>query len=152
MSQEQVKGLEWRIIEALLRIPQALTLLTQGRLENLFESPETRLLYDHIHRLAAEKGEVNPSLLISHLEEQDLKNQISALAIREFVSRGDEEAFMEDLLKKIRWKELQEEEQALSRRIRTQEKTGMTGELKSLLAQKQVLMDKRKALLMTTKG
>jgi hypothetical protein len=144
--------LDWRVIEALLRIPQALLLLKQGKLEKIFESPETRLLYHHIQILAAEKGEVNPSLLVNVLDEQSIKNQVAALAIREFIHKRDEEAFLEDLLRKIRWKELQEEEQALSERIRSQEKTGMTEELKTLLAQKQVLMDKRKELLLPMKG
>jgi DNA primase len=152
LSEEQVKGLDWRVIEALLRIPQALLLLKQGKLEKIFESPETRLLYHHIQILAAEKGEVNPSLLVNVLDEQSIKNQVAALAIREFIHKSDEEAFLEDLLRKIRWKELQEEEQALSERIRSQEKTGITEELKTLLAQKQVLMDKRKELLLATKG
>ena len=152
LSGVQVKGLEWRIIEALLRIPEALPILRNRDLEKILESTEARTIYKMMLAMAEAKGNVNPSLLVNGLEDQSLKNLVAALAIQEFITQKDEKVFLSDLLKKIQMRTLQDREKALSQEISAKEKLGLTEELKSLLALKQDLLQRRKELLISSKG
>jgi DNA primase len=147
LKEERILGLEWYVIEALLRIPQAGSLLLKEDQEDLFESPEARFVYQKIKETYEQKGEINPSLLLNHLDDQAIKNQVAVLAIRDFVEQKDEKIFLSDLMKKIRLKRLQQQEQALYREIRLKEKSGTTEELRSLLTLKKNLLQRRKEIL-----
>jgi DNA primase len=152
LKDEQVPGLEWHMIEAIMRIPRAASLLLHEDRGDFFESPEARMIYETIQETFQQQGEVNPSLLLNHLEDQGLKNRVSALAIRAFVDLKDEEAFLFDLIKRIHLRQLQQQEKALYREIRSKEKFGITEELKSLLVMKKELIQRRKEILISSKG
>jgi len=149
---EQVPGLEWHMIEAIMRIPQAAHLLLNEDREDCFESPEARAIYETIKETYQQQGEVNPGLLLNQLEDQDLKNRVTALAIQAFVDQKDEEAFLSDLIKRIHLRQLQHQEEALYREIRSKEKAGITEELRSLLVLKKDLLQRRKEILVSSKG
>jgi DNA primase len=147
-----VPGLEWHIIEALLKIPQAAPLLLEKDLTELLESGAAKALYRKIAALYAQHGAVDPSLLLNEIEEQDLKNQIAFLTFRGLPEDKDETPFLSDLMKRIRLKELQHQEKALYREIRSKEKSGVTEDLRSLLALKKDLLQRRKEILLSSKG
>ena len=90
--------------------------------------------------------------MLDHLEDQVLKNRVSALAIQAFVDQKDEETFLSDLLKRIHLKQLQQQEKALYREIRSKEQSGITEELRSLLVMKKDLLQRRKEILISSKG
>ncbi len=140
------------MIEAIMRIPQAASILLNEDRGDFFESPEARTIYETIQETFQQQGEVNPSLLLNHLDDQALKNRVSALAIRAFVDQKDEEAFLFDLIKRIHLRQLQQQEKALYREIRSKEKSGITEELKSLLVMKKDLLQRRKEILVSSKG
>ena len=152
LKEEQVPGLEWSIIEAIMRIPRAASILLNEDRVDFFESPEARTIYETIQETFKQQGEVNPGLLLNHLEDQGLKNRVSALAIRAFVDQKDEETFLFDLIKRIHLRQLQYQEKALYREIRSKEKSGITEELKSLLGMKKDLLQRRKEILISSKG
>ena len=147
IKEEKIPGLEWHVIEALLRIPRAAHLLLEEDRADLFESAEARAIYDRILEIYRQTGEINTGLLLTRLEEQTLKNQVSSLTIREFIEQKDQEVYLSDLIKRIRLKDLQQQEEALYQKIRSQEKSGVTEELKSLLALKKDLLRRRKEIL-----
>ncbi|MBA4392932.1 MAG: DNA primase [Desulfobacca sp.] len=151
IKEDQVSGLEWHVIEALLRIPQAAPLLLEGDGEDFFESPEARSIYQIIKETHQQLGEVNISLLLNRLEDQDLKNRVSALAIRAFVDQKDEKIFLSDLTRRMHMRALQQREKALYKEIRSKEKSGMGEDLKSLLALKKDLLQRRKEILTSSK-
>ena len=152
LKEEQVPGLEWHMIEAIMRIPQAASILLNEDRGDFFESPEARTIYETIQTTFQQQGEVNPSLLLNYLDDQALKNRVSSLAIRAFVDQKDEEAFLFDLIKRIHLRQLQQQEKALYREIRLKEKSGITEELKSLLVLKKDLLQRRKEILVSSKG
>ncbi len=152
LKEEQVPGLEWHMIEAIMRIPQAASILLNEDRGDFFESPEARTIYETIQKTFQQQGEVNPSLLLNYLDDQALKNRVSSLAIRAFVDQKDEEAFLFDLIKRIHLRQLQQQEKALYREIRLKEKSGITEELKSLLVLKKDLLQRRKEILVSSKG
>jgi len=152
LKDEQISGLEWHVIEAILRIPQAASLLLNEDRADLFESPEAKLIYETIKETYQQQGEVNPSFLLNQLEDQALKNRVSALAIRASIDQKDEEAFLSDLIKRVHLKRLQQQEKALYREIRSKEKAGITEELRSLLVMKKDLLQRRKEILISSKG
>ncbi len=135
-----------------MRIPRAASVLLQEDRRDLFESAEARIIYETIQETFQHQGEVNPSFLLNRLEDQDLKNRVSALAIRVFVDQEDEEAFLFDLIKRIHLKQLQQQEKALYQEIRSKEKSGTAEELKSLLIMKKELLQRRKEILISSKG
>lgn len=152
LKEGQIPGLEWHVIEALLRIPQApLLLLNQDRTD-LFETPEARAIYKMIAELYQQNGKIDSSLLLNKFDDQTLKNKISVLSLREFVESKDEDPFLADLMKRIQLRELQNQEKALYREIRSKEKLGITEELRSLLALKKDLLQRRKEILISSKG
>ena len=140
------------MIEAIMRIPQAAHLLLNEDRGDCFESPEARAIYETIKETYQQQGEVNPSLLLNQLEDQVLKNRVTALAIQSFVDQKDEEIFLSDLIKRIHLKQLQQQEKALYREIRSKEKAGITEELRSLLVLKKDLLQRRKEILVSSKG
>jgi len=152
LKEGQIPGLEWHVIEALLRIPQAPLLLLNKDRTDLFETPEARSIYKTMAELYRQNGKVDPSLLLNKLEDQTLRNQISVLAFRGFIESKDEEPFLSDLMKRIQLRELQKQEKALYREIRSKEKLGITEELRSLLALKKDLLQRRKEILISSKG
>ena len=152
LKEEQVPGLEWHMIEAILRIPRAASLFLNEDREDFFESPEARAVYEAMQKTYQQQGEVNPGLLLNHLDDQVLKNRVSALAIRVFVNQKDEETFLSDLVKRIQLRQLQQQEKALYREIRSKEKSGITEELRSLLVMKKDLLQRRKEILIASKG
>jgi len=152
LKEDQVSGLEWHMIEAIMRIPRAASVILQEDRSDLFESKEARIIYEIILETFQHQGQVNPSLLLNQLEDQDLKNRISALAIRDFVDQKDEEAFLFDLIKRVHLKQIQQQEKALYQEIRSKEKSGITEELKSLLIMKKELLQRRKEILISSKG
>ncbi len=152
LPEDRVPGLEWHVIEALLRIPQAAPLLLNRDRTELFESPEARSIYEAIREIYRQKGEVNPSLLLNRIDDQGLKNQVSVLTLREPVDEEDEKTFLFDLIKRIHLKELKQQEKALYREIRSKEQSGITEELKTLLTMKKDLLQKRKEILISSKG
>jgi DNA primase, catalytic core len=152
LNEGKVPGLEWHMIEALMRIPKAASLLLNEDWRDIFESQEARVIYESIQKIYQQQGEVNPSLLLDHLEDQVLKNRVSALAIQAFVDQKDEETFLSDLLKRIHLKQLQQQEKALYREIRSKEQSGITEELRSLLVMKKDLLQRRKEILISSKG
>jgi len=152
LKDEQVPGLEWAMIEATMRIPRAATILLNEDQADFFQSPEARTIYETMKQTFREQGEVNPGLLLDRLEDQSLKNRVSALAIRTFVDQKDEETFLSDLIKRIHLRQLQHQEKALFREIRTKEKFGITEELKTLLGMKKELLRRRKEILISSKG
>ncbi|MFH0787969.1 MAG: DNA primase [Pseudomonadota bacterium] len=151
IKEGQVPGLEWHIIEALLRIPQAAPLLLKEDGGDLFESQEARSIYQTIKETYEQLGEVNLALLLNRLEDQVLKNRVSALAIGAFVDQKDEKIFLSDLSKRINMRELQQREKALYKEIRSKEKSGINEELRSLLALKKDLLQRRKEILISSK-
>ncbi|MEW6185551.1 MAG: DNA primase [Thermodesulfobacteriota bacterium] len=152
MKEEKVSGLEWHILEAILRIPQAASLILAEEEGEGFESQEARTIYKTIKETYNRQGEVNAGLLLDRLEDQDLKNRVSALAIGGYLEEKDQEAFLSDLIKRIHLRRLQQQEQALYREIRSQENLGATAELKNLLMIKKDLLQKRKEILVSPKG
>ncbi|MBI4766635.1 MAG: DNA primase [Deltaproteobacteria bacterium] len=152
IKEEPVPGLEWHMIEAIMRIPRAATILLNEDRGDFFESPEARIIYEAIQETFQQQGEVNPGLLLNQLEDQGLKNRVSALAIKGFVDLKDEEAFLFDLIKRIHLRQLQQQEKALYQEIRSKEKLGITEELKSLLVMKKELLQRRKEILVSSKG
>lgn len=151
LKEGQVPGLEWHVIEALLRIPQAAPLLLKEDGGDLFESQEARSIYQAIKETYEQLGEVNLALLLNRLEDQVLKNRVSALAIGAFVDQKDEKIFLSDLSKRIDMRELQQQEKALYKEIRSKEKSGISEELRSLLALKKDLLQRRKEILISSK-
>jgi DNA primase len=151
LKEEKVPGLEWHMIEAIMRIPQAAALLLTEDREDFFESSEAKVIFEAMQKTFEQCGEVTPSLLLNQVEDQGLKNRISALAIQPFVDQEDEETFLFDLIKRIQLKQLQQQEKALYREIRSKEKAGITEELKSLLVMKKDLLQRRKEILISSK-
>jgi DNA primase len=147
LQEEHVSGIEWRILEAMLRLPQAVPLLLNGGKGDLFESPEAKSIYQLIREIYNQKGELDISLLMDRVENQELKNRVSALAIRAFIDQKDEKVFLADLSKRVHLRALQQREKALYEEIRSKEKSGMNEELKVLLARKKDLLQKRKEIL-----
>ncbi|MCJ7833212.1 MAG: DNA primase, partial [Deltaproteobacteria bacterium] len=74
LNEGKVSGLEWHMIEAVMRIPKAALLLLNEDWRDIFESTEARVIYETIQKTYQQQGEVNPSLLLDHLEDQVLKN------------------------------------------------------------------------------
>ena len=119
---------------------------------DLFESPDARALYKTIRETYQQEGRVDAGLLLDRLEDQSLKNQVSGLTIRESMDPEDDKIFLSDLNRRIHLKELQQQEKELYRKIRTKEKSGITEELKTLLAMKKDLLQRRKEILISSKG
>jgi DNA primase len=151
IKEDQVSGLEWHVIEALLRIPQAAPLVLNGKEGDLFKSPEARSIYQLIKEIYLQRGEVNIGLLLDRLDDQGLKNRVSALAIRAFVDQKDEKIFLADLSRRVHLMELQQREKALYEEIQKKEKAGDREELKSLLVLKKDLLQKRKEILTSSR-
>jgi DNA primase len=149
MKAEQVKGLEWRVIEALLRIPQAPALLLNQDLQTIMVGPQAGQVFKAITETVAEKGEMDLVWLLERLEDQTLKNQVAALSLQEFLDDRDQESFLQDLLKTLGLRAMRRREKSLLQAIQTQERQGMTPELKALLESKQDLLQQRKRLLLT---
>jgi DNA primase len=152
LTERPVPGLEWHIIEALLLIPQAAPLFLNKDRTDLFDSPETGFIYKTIREIYQRQGHVDPGLLLDRLEDQSLKNRVSVLAIREPMDPEDDKIFLSDLSRRIHLKELQRQEKELYREIRSKEKSGITEELKTLLALKKDLLQRRKEILISSKG
>jgi DNA primase len=148
----QVPGLEWHVIEALVKIPQAPSLLLEKDLAFLFESPVAKAVFTMIQEIYAQQGQVDPSLLLDRFEDQDIKNHIAFLTLRGLSETKDEAPFLSDLMKRIHLRELQHQEKALYQEIRSREKTGSPDELRSLLARKKDLLQRRKEILLSSKG
>jgi DNA primase len=147
IQEEHISGLEWRVLEALLRLPQAVPLLLNGGGGDLFESADAKSIYLLIKEIYRQQGKVDISLLLDRLTDQTLKNKISAMAIQTFIDQKDEQIFLSDLSKRVHLRELQQREKALYEEIRAKEKSGINEELRALLAQKKSLLQKRKAIL-----
>ena len=152
LTEGQVPGLEWHVIEALLRFPQAAPLFLNKDRTDLFESPDAKALYKTIRETYQQEGRVDAGLLLDRLEDQSLKNQVSGLTIRESMDPEDDKIFLSDLNRRIHLKELQRQEKELYREIRTKEKSGITEELKALLTMKKDLLQRRKEILISSKG
>ncbi|MGC1402563.1 MAG: DNA primase [Thermodesulfobacteriota bacterium] len=152
LTEGRVPGFEWHVIEALLRFPQAAPLFLNKDRTDLFESSEARSLYKTIREIYQQEGRVDPGLLLDRLEDQSLKNQVSVLTVRESLDPEDDKIFLSDLNRRIHMKELQQQEKELYREIRTTEKSGITEELKTLLTMKKDLLQRRKEILISSKG
>jgi DNA primase len=152
LQEEQIPGLEWHVIEALLKIPQAPSLLLEKDLSRLFESPEAKAIYKMIEEIYAQNREIDPSLLLNKFEDQAIKNHIAFLTFRGLSGMKDEGPFLSDLMKRIHLRELQHQEKALYREIRLKEKSGSREELRSLLTLKKDLLQRRKEILLPSKG
>ena len=109
-------------------------------------------LYKTIRETYQQEGRVDPGLLLDRLEDQSLKNQVSVLTVRESLDPEDDKIFLSDLNRRIHMKELQQQEKELYREIRTTEKSGITEELKTLLTMKKDLLQRRKEILISSKG
>jgi DNA primase len=149
---EQVKGLEWRIIEALLRIPQAPERLLNQDLQNVMVGPEALQVFKAIAQTVKEKGDLDLVWLLERLEDQTLKNRVAALALQEFIDERDQESFLQDLLKTLELRAIRCRERSLLQAIQDQERQGMTSELMALLERKQDLLKQRKQLLAPMKN
>jgi hypothetical protein len=149
---EQVKGLEWRIIEALLRIPQAPDRLLNQDLQNVMVGPEAVQVFKAITQTVEEKGALDLVWLLERLENQTLKNRVAALALQEFIDERDQESFLLDLLKTLELRAIRRRERSLLQAIQDQERQGMTSELMALLERKQDLLKQRKQLLAPMKN
>ena len=149
---EQVKGLEWRIIEALLRIPQAPERLLNQDLQKVMVGLEAVQVFNAITQTVKEKGELDLVWLLERLEDQTLKNRVAALALQEFIDERDQESFLQDLLKTIELRAIRRRERSLLQAIQDQERQGMTAELMALLERKQDLLKQRKQLLAPMKN
>ena len=152
LQAEQVSGLEWHILEALLKINRAPALLLKEDFTGVFESPQARAIYGMIVELYGRKGEIDPGLLLNMTDDQDLKNHIALLTLRGLSEMEEEGPFLADLIKRIHLRELQHQEKALYQEIRSKEKSGKPEELHSLLALKKDLLQRRKELLLSSKG
>jgi DNA primase len=151
LKEGQVPGLEWHVIEALLRIPQAAPLLLKEGGGDLFESQEARAIYQAIKETYEQLGTIHLTLLLNRLEDQVLKNRVSALAIGAFVDHKDEKTFLSDLSRRLDMRKLQQQEKALYKEIRSKEKSGSSEELRSLLALKKDMLQRRKEILISSK-
>jgi DNA primase len=152
LKEEKISGLEWHILEAILRIPGAAPLLLAEKEGEGFESPEAKTIYETIREIFEQQGQVNAGFLLDRLEDQGLKNRVSALAIGGYLEEKDQEAFLADLIKRIHLRRLQQQEQALYLEIRSKETAGITPDLKNLLMIKKDLLQKRKEILVSPKG
>lgn len=151
-KEDRIPGIEWHVIEALLRIPQAAPLFLDKDRSDLFESPEAGVIYKAIREIYQQEGRIDTSLLLDRVEDQSLKNQVSGLTVRESLDPEDEPIFLSDLNRRVHLKELQQQEKALYREIRSKEKSGITEELKTLLTLKKDLLQRRKEILISSKG
>jgi DNA primase len=149
---EQVKGLEWRIIEALLRIPQAPERLLNQDLHDVMVGPEALQVFEAITQTVKEKGAMDLVWLLERVEEQTLKSRVAALALQEFIDERDQESFLQDLLKTLELRAMRRQERSLLQAIQDQERQGMTSELMTLLERKQDLLKQRKQLLAPMKN
>jgi DNA primase len=149
---EKVSGWEWHIIGAALSIPAAAPLLLAEDLGEILETEEAKDLYRLMREEYLGRGEVDAGRLLDRIEDQGLKNRISALVVRGPVEEKDHQAFLADLIKRIRLKRLERRELALSREIQKLEKSAKEEDIKSLLLLKNELIKQRKELLISSKG
>ncbi len=149
---DQVQGLEWRIIEALLRIPQAPERLLNRDLHHVVVGVEAVQVFNAISQTVKEKGQMDLVWLLERLENQTLKNRVAALALQEFVDERDQDSFLLDLLKTLELRAIRRRERSLLQAIQDQERQGMTSELMALLERKQDLLKQRKQLLAPMKN
>jgi hypothetical protein len=92
------------------------------------------------------------ALILERLEEEDLKSRVTAMALKEFPAGADRELFLKDLIRALQLRGLRRQEQNLQQAIREQAGPGLSAELKDLLQQKQVLLEQRKALRVSSKN
>lgn len=151
IRREQVQGLEWPVLEALLGIPGAWEQLLPYDLPEIIRHPRALRIFEALRQVREERGESDLGLVLERLDDQELKSRVTALALREFSSEGDRELFLKDLVRTLQLRGLRRQEQRLQQAILEQTGKGMTPELKSLLQRKQDLLQQRKALSVSSK-
>ncbi|MCU0578853.1 MAG: DNA primase [Desulfobacterota bacterium] len=152
IRRSQVQGLEWPVLEALLGIPGALACLEPYDLPEIMHHPQAVRIFEVLRQVAAERGEPDVALILERLEEEDLKSRVTAMALKEFPAGADRELFLKDLIRALQLRGLRRQEQNLQQAIREQAGPGLSAELKDLLQQKQVLLEQRKALRVSSKN
>ncbi|MBI5586623.1 MAG: toprim domain-containing protein, partial [Deltaproteobacteria bacterium] len=147
----QVQGLEWPVLEALIGIPGALEQLLPYELPEIILHPQAVRIFEVLQQVAAEKGTPDLALVLERLEDQDLKNRVTAMALKEFPAE-DQRLFLQDLIRTLQLRKLRRQEQSVQQAIQEQVGEGMTPELKDLLNRKQALLQQRKALSVSSKN
>jgi DNA primase len=152
IRQEQVQGLEWPVLEAILAIPGALDQLLPYDLPEVLRHPEAVRIFEVLQQVTAERGLPDLGLVLERLDDPDLKRRVTAMALKDFSVEADRQVFLQDLIRVLQRRGLRRQEQRIQEAIREEAGKGLTAELKSLLQRKQTLIQQRRALNVSSKN